>query len=975
MLDHWFQSVPLADDPGIERFFTVDPAVNVWLLLIGAVLVFGLVFVLYRAQQRVAPAKLVGALTGIRLALVGMVFALLLRPLWEWRQTSTEPATVWLLVDQSLSMAQKDQQATAVERLRWADALGLLPVGLRMQKMDRATAMLAALRDRAAELEQSAQNAAGQQQHSVADDAADLSKRLAALTESIVRSSSSSSSDVSAIVNDLRSANTLLHPSVAGAAAENPATSASDNPRARAIALMSSVVSRLQKIADDADELFLRQHGNDAAVSQALAQESKLRRADLIYRALAGAGQQSLAHFLQRQRVKIIAFGAEPKVLSQGEQGKFGDELKPAVEPIDSATDLSAALRLASEQIADGEPASVLIASDGRNNAGPDPADAAQRLAYRGIGVFGLAVGSRELTTDAAVDVLDAPDWVYKNDLVRIAASVRLDGLAGKPIDVEVLRDGAVVDTQKITPSTRQVAQTISLKDKPPEPGVYSYEVRIPPVVGEAVADNNSLRTRVAVKKDKLQVLVIENEPRWEYRYLVNYLKRDARVHLQSVLLEPARVEKIEPPAPIHASATNETDEAQLLPASAKDWSAFDLIVLGDVPPEALSLENQNDIAKAVRERGAALAVIAGPLNMPGRFAASPLMDLLPVQSSSNWDAAALADQLRGGFRVALAPQGSTAMLGQLSIDPADNARIWAAVPDWYWHSAQTQAKPAANVLWQITPREQDRSGSVNALDAISVARGRSLLATMPLGVGRVMYLAGDATWRLRQVEGENLHERFWGQVVRWAAGSEMPAGGKFVRFGVDKPRSIAGDTIEISARVLNLDLTPANGTAFKVVAELAGKKVAEAQMQPSPQSPGFYQARLTGLPAGDVELKLSGEAVEKLLNDDPDAAQRSLHIDVLSPALVERQNMNADPEALQRISRAAGGSSVSADHGDVLADFIPQTPRQLVTVHRLGPFGDPADPHTRTAHWIFLALFVALITAEWVIRKAGGLV
>jgi len=41
-------------------------------------------------------------------------------------------------------------------------------------------------------------------------------------------------------------------------------------------------------------------------------------------------------------------------------------------------------------------------------------------------------------------------------------------------------------------------------------------------------------------------------------------------------------------------------------------------------------------------------------------------------------------------------------------------------------------------------------------------------LATMNVGVGKVMFLSGDATWRFRQVNGQNYHERFWGQVVRW---------------------------------------------------------------------------------------------------------------------------------------------------------------------------------------------------------------
>ena len=45
------------------------------------------------------------------------------------------------------------------------------------------------------------------------------------------------------------------------------------------------------------------------------------------------------------------------------------------------------------------------------------------------------------------------------------------------------------------------------------------------------------------------------------------------------------------------------------------------------------------------------------------------------------------------------------------------------------------------------------------------------------------MYLASNPPFWLRQVFGNNAHDRFWGQVLRWAVASDLPAGGKFVRF------------------------------------------------------------------------------------------------------------------------------------------------------------------------------------------------
>ncbi len=89
----------------------------------------------------------------------------------------------------------------------------------------------------------------------------------------------------------------------------------------------------------------------------------------------------------------------------------------------------------------------------------------------------------------------------------------------------------------------------------------------------------------------------------------------------------------------------------------------------------------------------------------------------------------------------------------------------------------------------------------------------------MPVGLGHSLYLASDQTWRLRQVAGENLHDRFWGQVLNWAVGSDLPAGGKYVRFGTNEPAYDQTQPVIVTARILHEDLTPYTGLGFSAVA------------------------------------------------------------------------------------------------------------------------------------------------------------
>ena len=118
--------------------------------------------------------------------------------------------------------------------------------------------------------------------------------------------------------------------------------------------------------------------------------------------------------------------------------------------------------------------------------------------------------------------------------------------------------------------------------------GCINTEVRIPPQPGEMIATNNAESFRVAVNDRPMAVLVIDDQPRWEYRHLVSYLSRDKGVKLQTVLLEPGRIGDVTPPPPVKASPLNKQQEAQRLPETKEEWQAFDLVILGDVPRDAL---------------------------------------------------------------------------------------------------------------------------------------------------------------------------------------------------------------------------------------------------------------------------------------------------------------------------------------------------------------------------------------------------
>ncbi len=586
----------------------------------------------------------------------------------------------------------------------------------------------------------------------------------------------------------------------------------------------------LAELSVRADADFVAAHGEDGAVTTAAARVTNVARSDLANLLMTGiekrpgGGDKSISDLIKNYRVRIATFADGAQTTPAIDAGSFPDALKTALtSPMDvHSTNMAAGLQAISEQIAPGQSGAIIILSDGRHNLPGDPTEPARLLAARGIRVFGLLVGSHEVSPDAAVDQIDAPDWIYKGDTLHAAAMVRLDGLAGQTAHVELRRGGVLLNTEVVNVRTNQETQRVDFTDKPPESAAgYEYEVHVAEMRGEVNIENNRSTFRVAVKKDKLYALMIEDRPRWEYRYLAAYLSRDQRLKLQTVLLNPAGIAGVMSPPPVKAAPTNTRMEAQILPETHDEWQAFDLIILGDIPPETLSNEQQQFIASAVRDKGATLIAIAGQHHMPEQFSNTPLAEILPVTLVPQWTPDVIARHTRFGFRPGLAPEGNASVLGQFGMNPDTNASLWSDVPSWYWHSAFTQAKPSASVIWSIPP-DADAPPVANPLGEV---RKNALLTTMPIGLGRSLYLASDQSWRLRQVYGTNVHDRFWGQVLRWAVGSDLPAGGKFVRFGANQPTYAQGQPVTITAAGASGRFDARHGRDFFSRREAGGKK------------------------------------------------------------------------------------------------------------------------------------------------------
>ncbi|MGC9258658.1 MAG: hypothetical protein ACP5I8_01075 [Phycisphaerae bacterium] len=967
----------------------LHPIMPLWLLVIIGLAALGLLVYLYAQQRDLAPRRTLIWLMVLRVTLWLLLMVVLAGPAVQWTRTHTAPGQLWLVLDHSKSMGVHDAQAGRRYALRWACALGLLP-GYR-DVLDRDLARLAALTQQLRGLHDQANQftaastvqAHRQYRQSLAALRA-WRKRLAKLIGRLRQHTTAAP-----VVDQLQRAAQLLRHAIKRAATGTPAIDPASAAYLAVDVQLRDALRALQEIARTADDAYLTAQQSDVAVTAALKHVDQQTRAQLAVAILTRqgrTGEPSFRRLMRHDDVHIVSFAGTAYTTAFPAYTDPTPVLQSALNPTGDSTNISRGLLTAASRIERGRRADILLVSDGRQNVGSNPAEIARLLALHHVRTFALCIGSDQAPPGASIDAVNAPQWIYKHQYLKAAAIIHLRSLANKPVTVELLRQGHVEARRVLMAHRADAYKSARFKNLPPGPGVYAYSIKILPTAALRHAVQRTFR--VTVRRDKLQVLFIDSQPGWNYQYLVNYFSRSHRVHLQAVLLHPAGIAGIAPPPPVIASPKNPGYLAQLLPKSRKAWESFDVIILGDIPANTLSPTAQQGLAYAIQTKGAALVIMAGREFMPQDWATAPLGRLFPIQFNSVWPPALLRQQNDRGFLPALTAQGVQSGLSQLGVDQRTDSLIWRSMPRWYWHSAYTQARADARVLWVIAGHTARNVNTAGAISAFQATRGRALLTTMSLGSGRVMYLASNQLWRLRYVHGYNVEDVFLGQLLRWASGSQLPAGGRFVRFGTNHSSYDQGRRVMVQARVLDDRLLPESALHFQALAMpitatpgASGKSLSPlpaaftASMLPQSGVPGYYTGLLTGLPPGSYRVTLQGSGVHARMRNDPTATVRSLTIRVKSAGDLEMLDTTSDPAAIQQIADTGGGIALSGPFAGILASYMPPVKQMIKIPENTGFFAHPHSASTFWLHVLFMVLFIALLTAEWLIRRAAGMV
>lgn len=646
-----------------------------------------------------------------------------------------------------------------------------------------------------------------------------------------------------------------------------------------------------------------------------------------------------------------------------------------------TATDYTAALEDVMVKVPSEELAGVLILSDGLDNGEISVEPVARRLGGRGVRVSSVLVGSSTLPKDIALADINAPESIFLGDKVRVRSRISASYARGTNLTVSLLLDGDVVDKLSMPISEDLFVRDISLTHSPTNNGLVRYQLKIDEIDGERFPSNNTWNVDVAVSDDRTHVLLIDDYPRWDFRYLRNlFFARDKSVHLQYYLHHPDTILGIDvtnrPPA-ASASRPFGDAEAGALPENSEEWKKFDAIIIGDVGPELITPEIQKTIKECVEERGALLITIAGPRAMPHRYPEdSQLRGLLPGIFETP---KANADFWKGpeaSYKVELSPLGRHHPVMQQSPSVTENEQAWSSLPKFVWRFPIIDVTSGAEII-ATAKVEDDGKAEVavtaeNVLDLMEQEKRerikRALIIAQNVGRGKVLQLNTDESWRLRYRIGDTRHHRFWGQVIRWGLGERLRSGTSQLRIGTERMTHSTLDSVRILARILDKNMAPiSNAAPFAIVSSIDTNSTIKMRVPLNyvTDSQGLYEAIVEPISepgAYSVSIenpwKWSGEA-------DKSREIATTFFVASSRRPIEMARIGVDSEKLELLAKWTGGRVVRpAEAKSLLGAFGEK--RRIVT--------EPLEIVIWDEPLLFILLAISLIV-EWILRKRGGLV
>src|SRR5213593_2421868 len=537
-------------------------------------------------------------------------------------------------------------------------------------------------------------------------------------------------------------------------------------------------------------------------------------------------------------------------------------------------TKLESATDLLQQELGTVPLSGVVLITDGADNASKQWTESLSKLESHKIPFYTVGVGTESITRDAEMVKVSAPRSTLKESTAVVDLAYRSHGFSGRKATIDVRENGTLLKSEQVVlPADGEIAEkSIDLPVKNEGTRLFSFALQ---AQDDRIPENNTLDALVEIKNDHPQILYIEGEPRWEFKFLRRAIQDDPNIRLVTLL----------------RSSQNKfyrqgIDKEEMLsegfPKKREELFAYKGLIFGSIESTFFNQDQLKNVVDFVSNRGGGFLMMGGRNSFSGgRYENSPLADILPVQLGSSD-----RTPIIGKLKLAVTDYGRTHPLMRLSPDASSNTKQWSDLPPLNDFNKTLDAKVGAIVL--ARGQGEVKSGT----DPI-------LLAYQRYGRGRAMALTSGSTcrWQMEMDHNDQTYELFWKQILRWLVNTSPDP----VMINPDKDTHLPGETVRLTAEISNKKFERMNNA--KVVAKVTNPDgVTESiPLDWNGSGEGTYQSEFNAKDPGIYQVEVDATQGSENLGTDRASFQ-------VQDRPIEYYNASLDARLLQSVASSTGG-------------------------------------------------------------------
>ncbi|MCB9937816.1 MAG: hypothetical protein H6823_06210 [Planctomycetaceae bacterium] len=643
----------------------------------------------------------------------------------------------------------------------------------------------------------------------------------------------------------------------------------------------------------------------------------------------------------QHYRVKIVTIGDTVRELPPGDDGGYG--VLESLNAADVKSRLGDAMREIIDRQRGRSTAAIVLLTDGITTDGVPLSEAAVYAQSKSLPLHLVGLGSEQPPRDVRLSDLLVDDVAFVGDVLSFDVQLHSVGIAGRQAVVQLLRDEATSPLAEVTVELPgdETPLAIRLPYRPLEEGEFDYTIKVTSYDDEPNHENNRLSRQISIRNSTIRVLLVQSAPSYEYRYLKSLLSRaikqgtsDEKAISLTTVLQEADLDYI----------SDEGMAVSAFPVQKDELFKYDVVIFGDANPAFFSHSVHENLREFVEERGGGVIFVAGPNYFPKQYEATPLAGLLPFDLTT----ASLpteAELENNSFRLRPTTLGLDTPTFQIGDSPEESRRLWSQQPELRWLLEIADVNTTAMVLAEH-PTRHTLSG-----------RPLPVVLMQFVGAGKVIFHATDETYLWSRFQGSNrYYDRYWHQTIRYLSRAKLLSDRQPIAMTTDAQKYAEGDPVLLRVLFRDERLAPVDDHGVAVALEDEQGQRKSVVLSRTTTDRGLFETTLTDFAVGEYQVRL----VAPTVSEQP----APLHFSVDS-LRQEGSRLEMDAVDLKLAAATSGGRYYTIRDASRLLRSLPAGDQVRI---------ESSDPRPIWNSAWLAALFVALLTTEWILRKRAGL-